>query len=67
MESISIGLLGLGTVGSGVVKIVENHQDKLTHQIGCPVKVRKALVQELEKERDLKLGREVLTCRKRRK
>ncbi|WP_347321255.1 homoserine dehydrogenase [Rossellomorea sp. RS05] len=61
MESISIGLLGLGTVGSGVVKIVENHQDKLTHQIGCPVKVKKALVQELEKERDLKLGREVLT------
>ena len=38
MNGISIGLLGLGTVGSGVVQIIENHQDKLMHQIGCPSK-----------------------------
>ncbi|WP_420167107.1 hypothetical protein [Bacillus coahuilensis] len=43
MKSISIGLLGLGTVGCGVVKIVQNHQDKLMHQIGCPVEVKKRL------------------------
>lgn len=41
MEAISIGLLGLGTVGSGVVKIIENHQDKIMHQVGCPVQVKK--------------------------
>lgn len=40
-KSISVGLLGLGTVGSGVVKIIENHQDKLSHQVGCPVTVKK--------------------------
>ncbi|MBA4536007.1 homoserine dehydrogenase [Bacillus aquiflavi] len=51
MEVISIGLLGLGTVGSGVVKIIENHQDKLIHQVGCPVKIKKILVQDLNKER----------------
>ncbi|MFD2680255.1 homoserine dehydrogenase [Bacillus seohaeanensis] len=61
MESISIGLLGLGTVGSGVVKIIENHQDKLCHQIGCPVKVKKALVLDLEKQRELELDPEILT------
>ncbi len=51
MESISIGLLGLGTVGSGVVKIIENHQDKLIHQIGCPVHIKKILVKDIEKDR----------------
>ncbi len=40
-DCISIGLLGLGTVGSGVVKIVEDHQDRLAHQIGCSVQVKK--------------------------
>jgi homoserine dehydrogenase len=51
MKAISIGLLGLGTVGSGVVKIIENHQDKLMHQIGCPVQIKKVLVKDLYKER----------------
>lgn len=43
MKAISIGLLGLGTVGSGVVKIIKNHQDKLMHQVGCPVVIKKSL------------------------
>ena len=50
MEAISIGLLGLGTVGSGVIQIIENHQDKLLHQIGCPIKVKKVLVQSINKK-----------------
>ncbi|KUP06312.1 homoserine dehydrogenase [Bacillus coahuilensis p1.1.43] len=61
MKSISIGLLGLGTVGCGVVKIVQNHQDKLMHQIGCPVEVKKALVLDVNKERGVDLARIVLT------
>lgn len=61
MKAISIGLLGLGTVGSGVVKIIENHQDKLTHQVGCPVKVKKILVKNINKERFVQVNREMLT------
>ncbi|MFS0780320.1 homoserine dehydrogenase [Bacillus sp. 1P06AnD] len=61
MDAISIGLLGLGTVGSGVVKIVENHQDKLMHQIGCPVKINKILVKDLEKKRDVAINKDILT------
>jgi len=37
---ISIGLLGLGTVGSGVVQLIKNHQEELVHQVGCEVKVK---------------------------
>ena len=36
-------ILGFGTVGSGVVQIINNHQDKLMHQVGCPVKIKKIL------------------------
>jgi homoserine dehydrogenase len=61
MQAISIGLLGLGTVGSGVVKIIENHQDKLMHQVGCPVKVKKILVQDPVKERTVKVDASLLT------
>lgn len=61
MEEIRVGLLGLGTVGSGVVKIINAHQDRLIHQIGCPVKVTKILVQNLEKERDVQITPDMLT------
>lgn len=61
MEAISIGLLGLGTVGSGVVKIIENHQEKLMHQIGCPIKINKVLVKDLGKDRPVEISPDLLT------
>ncbi|MFJ7728106.1 homoserine dehydrogenase [Neobacillus sp. NPDC097160] len=61
MKAISIGLLGLGTVGTGVVKIIENHQDKLIHQVGCPVVIKKILVQDLHKSRPVEIDSKLLT------
>lgn len=61
METISVGLLGLGTVGSGVVKIVEDHQDKLMHLVGCPVKIKKVLVQDIHKQRQVDIPSSLLT------
>ena len=61
MKAISIGLLGLGTVGSGVVQIIKNHQDKLIHQVGCPVVIKKILVQDLHKSRPVEIEAQMLT------
>lgn len=61
MEAISIGLLGLGTVGSGVVQIIKNHQDKLMHQVGCPVVIKKILVQNVHKARPVEVEANLLT------
>ncbi|WP_216831041.1 homoserine dehydrogenase [Alkalihalobacterium elongatum] len=61
MKGISIGLLGLGTVGSGVIKIVEGHQEELMHQVGCPVTVGKVLVRSLEKKRNVEIDENKLT------
>ncbi|WP_010676422.1 homoserine dehydrogenase [Bacillus timonensis] len=61
MKSISVGLLGLGTVGSGVVTILKNHQDKLMHQVGCPIEVKKILVQDIHKHRSVEIEPSLLT------
>ncbi|MBC7960337.1 MAG: homoserine dehydrogenase, partial [Vallitaleaceae bacterium] len=50
---VKIGLLGLGTVGSGVYSIIQNHQKELRQQVGCEVEVTKILVRDLEKKRSV--------------
>ncbi|OLO28575.1 homoserine dehydrogenase [Alkalihalophilus pseudofirmus] len=61
MNGISIGLLGLGTVGTGVIKIIEGHQEELMHKVGCPVTVGKVLVRSLEKKRNVQIDENKLT------
>ncbi|WP_164214435.1 homoserine dehydrogenase [Virgibacillus sp. YIM 98842] len=62
MESnVSIGLLGLGVVGSGVIKLIENHQKELAHKLGCAVQVKSVLVRNPDKARDVNLNRTLLT------
>ncbi len=61
METIRIGLMGLGTVGSGVVRILNDHRDDLSRQTGSRIEIRKVLVQNKEKPRDIELPAELLT------
>ena len=50
MKPIKVGLLGLGTVGTGVVRIVEGHQEDLSNQVGSPDRrSRKYLVKDRTK------------------
>lgn len=51
MESIHVGLLGLGTVGSGVYKLLDSHKQELEFQLGGKLIVDKILVNSLDKER----------------
>ena len=39
MKPIRIGLLGLGTVGAGVVKVCASHREELEEKIGAPVEL----------------------------
>ena len=50
-ESIGIGLLGLGVVGSSVAKALMEREEVLANQIGCPLTLRKILVRNLKKQR----------------
>lgn len=60
-KEISIGLLGLGVVGSGVVKIIKDHQEELSHRLGRGVKVGKVLVRDIEKARKTGVDPDTLT------
>ncbi len=60
-KGINVGLLGLGTVGTGVISIIEQHQQELQHKVGCSVNVKKVLVRNLEKKRGVSLDRSLLT------
>lgn len=60
-KKISIGLLGLGVVGSGVIKIIEDHQEELVHQLGRGVQVEKVLVRDIEKARKIEVDDALLT------
>ncbi|MFS1513859.1 homoserine dehydrogenase [Chengkuizengella sp. SCS-71B] len=53
MKPFKVGLLGLGTVGTGVVRIVEGHQDDIKRQIGSSIEIEKILVQNKNKLRDI--------------
>ncbi|WP_099300756.1 homoserine dehydrogenase [Bacillus sp. Marseille-P3800] len=51
-RAIQIGLLGLGTVGTGVASIIKQHQETLSHQIGRPIEIKRAFVKDLHKSRE---------------
>ncbi|RYG74200.1 homoserine dehydrogenase [Lentibacillus lipolyticus] len=52
-NNVAVGLLGVGVVGSGVINLIEKHQEKLAHQLGCGVHVKSALVRNPDKARDI--------------
>src|SRR5699024_8734067 len=60
-NKVSVGLLGLGVVGSGVVQIINEHQEKLKHQLGVTVEVKRILVRNLEKAREVDVDPSLLT------
>lgn len=53
MKPVKVGLLGLGTVGTGVVRIVEGHQEDLSSQVGSPIIIEKIAVKNTEKDRSV--------------
>lgn len=61
MQKINIGLIGLGTVGIGVYKIIFEHQEELRHQTGFKVFLKKVLVRDVTKDRGIELEEGLLT------
>jgi homoserine dehydrogenase len=62
-KAIGIGLLGLGTVGSGVVEVLATKADSLAEQAGLPLLLRKVLVRDVKKRRPAKVSPTLLTSR----
>lgn len=60
-QSIKLGLMGFGTVGTGVVRIIQAHQDDLQKQTGLGIEIAKILVQDAEKSRHISSMNSLLT------
>jgi len=41
MKKIKIGIIGLGTVGTGVVKILQQNQDLIQNRLGAIIEIAK--------------------------
>jgi len=61
MKPVKVGLLGLGTVGTGVVRIVQGHQEDLQSQTGSPISIEKILVKDRHKKRSIAVEPSKLT------
>lgn len=53
MRELTLGIIGLGTVGSSVAKILKENQDVITARAGCVLKIKKGVVKDLSKSREI--------------
>jgi len=60
-ESINIGLMGLGVVGSGVARVLIDKADALAQQVGCPLILKRALDMDISKKRSSKIPAQIFT------
>ncbi len=51
-KTIKIGLLGLGTVGGGVYKLLKRQEDEMASKTGANIEIAKILVHNIEKPRE---------------
>ena len=42
METVKIALLGLGTVGTGVYKVLKAQQEEIPHKVGAKIQLKKS-------------------------
>jgi homoserine dehydrogenase len=61
MKKIYLGLLGVGNVGSGLIKILRQRRSLLRNKLGCNLVLKKICDKDLKSKRDVYLPRDILT------
>ena len=56
-KAIKIGLLGSGTVGSGVINVLEMNARQIEERVGRPLELKKVLVRDLKRPRPVLEGK----------
>ncbi len=55
MRPINVGLLGLGTVGSGTIEVLKRNREEISRRAGREIRVTHATARDLTKPRDFSL------------
>ena len=53
MEKTNVAIVGLGTVGAGVARLLLDHGDRTARHAGRTLWLKKAVVRDLNKDRDV--------------
>ena len=61
-QKINVGIIGLGTVGSGTFRILRENAELIRHRIGVPIEVTKIAVRDVARDRGMKLPTGMLTA-----
>ena len=60
-QKITVGLLGLGTVGTGTVRILRDNADLIRQRVGIPIEVAKIAVRDITRDRGMDVSSSLLT------
>lgn len=63
MRKIGVGLVGWGTVGCGVIKVLRDNADVIASRLGASLELRRVADFDLERERPVSVPKEMLTTR----
>ena len=61
MNAVNVGLLGLGTVGGGTLAVLHRNADEISRRAGREIRVVKAAVRELKRQRSFRTDAIALT------
>ncbi|MCL5046717.1 MAG: hypothetical protein M1598_08030 [Actinobacteria bacterium] len=61
IDQVQIGVMGLGTVGSGLVRLLQDRSQELGERCGFDLTVKKVLVRDPRKPRMVHVPRSLLT------
>ena len=61
LPPLQIAIVGLGNVGTGVARIMSQHPERIRQRSGRSVEIRRAVVRDMAKSRDITLPAGVLT------
>jgi len=59
-ETIGVGLLGLGTVGSGVLRVFDQNGTSIRRKVGSKIEIRRIAVRDRQRSRSVPVAPELL-------
>ncbi len=60
-SAVQVGIVGMGTVGAGVARVLVESADRMASRAGRPVVLKRAVVRDLERDRGVTLPAGILT------
>src|SRR2546426_8810296 len=60
-QKITVGMIGLGTVGTGALRILRENAELIRHRVGVPVEVTKIAVRDVRRDRGIAVPVGMLT------